>query len=58
MKVYDTSFLLDAKIKKKIENIQFRAKIIFAVTKIMLKFSQNTDCLGEYPADFSNFYIK
>ena len=54
MKAYDTSFLMDAKIqKKKIKKSQFRAKNIFAVTKIMLKFSQNIDYLGEYPTDFN-----
>ena len=53
MKAYDTSFLMNAtnlELKKK---SNFRAKIIFAVTKITSKFSQNNDYLGEYLTDFS-----
>ena len=54
MKAYDSSFLMDAKIyKKKIKKSQFWAKIMFAVTKIMLKFSQNINYLGEYLTDFN-----
>ena len=41
------------KIGKKIKNSQFRAKIIFSVTKITLKFSQNIDYLGKYKTDFN-----
>ena len=52
MKVYDTSFLMVAKILKK-KKSKFRAKMIFAVTKIMLKFLQNIDCIGEYLTDFN-----
>ena len=32
---------------------QFRVKNIFALTKIMLKFSQYIDNLGEYLTDFN-----
>jgi len=32
---------------------QIRAKTIFAVTKIMLKSSQNIDYLGEYQTHFN-----
>ena len=39
--------------KKKFKKSQLPAKIIFAVTKIMLKFSQNMDYLGEYLTDFN-----
>jgi len=54
MKAYHTSFLMNAKkSRKKIKNSQFRAKIIFAVTKITLKFSQNIDYLGKYQTDFN-----
>ena len=54
MKAYDTSFLMDAKMyRKKQKKSQFRAKIIFAVTKSMLKFSQNINYLGEYQTDFN-----
>jgi len=54
MKACHTSFLMNAKkLEKKIKNSQFRAKIIFAVTKITLKFSQNIDYLGKYQTDFN-----
>ena len=39
--------------EKKIKKSQFRVKIIFAVTKSMLKFSQNINYLGEYQTDFN-----
>ena len=39
--------------EKNIKKSQFRAKIIFAVTKSMLKFSQNINYLGEYQTDFN-----
>jgi len=41
---------LEEKINKK---FQFWPKIIFAVTKIMLKISQSIDYLGEYLTDFN-----
>ena len=41
------------KFRKKIQKSQFRAKINFAVTKIMLKISQSIDYLGEYLTDFN-----
>ena len=52
MKASDTSFLMEGKIsEKKIQKSQFRVKIILAVTKIMLKFSQYIHYLGEYLTD-------
>ena len=39
--------------EKNIKKSQFRAKIIFAVTKSMLKFSQNIDYLREYKIYFN-----
>ena len=39
--------------RKQIKISKFRAKIIFAVTKIMLKISQSIDYLGEYLTDFN-----
>ena len=39
--------------KKRIKKSQIRAKTIFAVTRIMLKSSQNIDYLGEYPTHFN-----
>ena len=57
MKAYDTSALKDKRFKK-IKKSQFRAKIIFAVTKIMLKFSQYIDYLGEYLTNFNKRGLK
>ena len=44
--------------EKKIKKSQFRSKIILAVTKIMFKFSQYVDYLGEYQTDFNERGLK
>ena len=41
------------KLRNKNKKPQSQAKIIFVVTKIMLKISQSIDYLGEYLTDFN-----
>ena len=55
MKAYDTSALIDKVFEKK---IPISSKNIFGVTKIMLKFSQNIDYLGEHLTDFNKWGLE